>query len=51
MGVRARATGPENWKQCPRCSGTGHCGDDDCSFCLGLGWLRGQPAEPVETQS
>ena len=38
-GIRARATDPANWKQCPKCSGTGRYENNECNVCLNRGWL------------
>ena len=40
MGVRARASDEANWKQCPKCSGTGRDETSECNICLGRGWLH-----------
>jgi len=45
-GVRARATDPTNWKECPRCGATGHHEGEECSLCLGSGWIRVQRMTP-----
>jgi DnaJ-class molecular chaperone len=51
IGVRARASGPESWKLCPRCEGTGRVEDDECNFCLNRGWLYVRPAVAAAAES
>ena len=50
-GIRARATDPENWKQCPKCSGTGRTENGECNLCLNRGWLYVRPAVQAAVQS
>jgi hypothetical protein len=49
-GIRARATSPDEWKQCPRCEGTGRLENEECGFCLNRGWLNVRPAVPAPIQ-
>jgi len=50
VGIRARATSPENWKLCPKCAGSGRLEDHECSFCLNRGWLYVRPAVPAAAE-
>jgi DnaJ-class molecular chaperone len=51
MGTRARATDPENWKQCPKCRGTGRYEGYECNVCLNSGWLYVRPTVPAEDEA
>ncbi|MBA2689186.1 MAG: hypothetical protein H0U63_00080 [Burkholderiales bacterium] len=42
-GVRGRATDWENWKECPKCSATGHYDRQECAMCNGSGWMYVRP--------
>lgn len=51
MGVRGRASDSENWVRCPKCAGTGRCGDAECTHCLSRGWLYVRRSESPAAQS
>lgn len=42
-GIRTRATDNDNWKRCPKCSGTGRYDNNECGLCLNRGWLYVRP--------
>ena len=50
-GIRAAAIDQENWRQCPRCDGTGRLEDYECTFCWNRGWLYVRRTEAASSQS
>lgn len=50
-GIRARATERENWKQCPKCNGTGRYESDECNLCMNRGWLYVRPKAQAEAHT
>jgi hypothetical protein len=49
-GIRAAAPDPQDWRQCPRCAGTGRLEDHECHFCLNRGWLYVPRVLPAAAQ-
>ncbi len=47
LGVRGRATDWADWRECPRCNGTGYDAGNECPLCLKNGWLYVRPKPTV----